>query len=49
MILLPKMLEFVIMMSLISISSMYVSVASEATAMVAYLLMLWKMMVMGLV
>ena len=43
------MLVFVIMMSPMLISCMYVSAAPEASAMVAYSLTLWKMMAMGLV
>ena len=48
-ILLPKILTFVMMMSPMSISRMSVAAASEASAVVAYLLTLWKMMAMGLV
>ena len=43
------MLAFVMMMSPMSISRMSVAAASEASAVVAYLLTLWKMMAMGLV
>ena len=48
-ILLPNMLVFVMMMSTVSIICMSVAAAPEASAMVAYLLTLWKMMAMGLV
>ena len=48
-ILLPKILTLVMMMSPMSISCMSVAAAPEASAIVAYSLTLWKMMEMGLV
>ena len=48
-ILLPKMLAFVMIMSTMLISYMSIAAAPEASVMVAYSLMLWKVMAMGLV